>query len=199
MGGDRLELIGAAVVLAACGGAPAAPAPATPAPARPPASIDVSQLPAGPFASAQEFCTRWLAVKNEGIAQLTARCASDPGADGCPTDCGPESTCTITHLAGTVGPFRSAELVDLFEPCGPGNCLLALGTAGGVWLADEVAQCSGGEGYSASLTTRALTADGGSLVWRYAHDYGEQPAIEHEQATVRCRIVAGRPSCAGDP
>lgn len=204
----RAVLSGACIVLAAlfgCGGAPAAPATrvvpaAIPTPPVAPASIDLAALPAGPFASAQQFCSRWLAVKNQGVAELEARCAGRPDAEGCASDCGYESTCTITGVpAGALGPFRSAQLVDLFVPCGPGDCLLALGTADGVWLADEVAQCSGGEGFSASLTTRTLAAEADALVWRYDHDYGEPPALAHEAATVRCRLVAGRPSCSYDP
>jgi hypothetical protein len=200
----RLVLV---AITVACGPPPAAPqhvvsnqAPPSDAALAEP-SVDIAGTPAGPFRSAESFCQRWEAKNNEGVEERERKCSGGSGLEeDCESECGFRSHCAVTAMdASSLGPFRSAQLVELWQPCGPGDCYLALGTARGIWLASEVSQCSTGEGFSASLTTKSLGAEQDALVWHYEHDFGTPPDVQSESPTLRCRATRGAPECVEDP
>jgi len=187
------------LVLGACGGAPiAAPPPSTPAPPARPAqwlrSLDLDVMPAGPFRSAEDYCERWKARQNKGVAKEEERCRAAPQADGCISGYGPESTCWVEPLS-TSSPFDRAQVLALMPPGGPADCYLALTSARETWLVYEVPQCAPGEGIHAALSTTSLATRGDALVWTYEHDFGQYGDSEHESTAVTCRRRARVPAC----
>jgi hypothetical protein len=195
------------VLVTACGSRPSVTSapPATPAPAPAPmvrsvGSVEAHVLPAGPFPSAEAFCRSWRAQHEPAVVAQNDECAANP--DGCISGCGLASSCKAQVLPiASLGPFRSAELVEPSDSsCGSGACYLTVTDARGTWFVHEVADCTPGEGTSASVDTISLSADGKLLVWRYDHRYdaGDGEKSE-ERITVRCRAGSSAPRCDAEP
>jgi hypothetical protein len=191
------------LLLAACAGASHPTATPTTAPSGPEPSTDVTTFPSGPFHSSASFCAAWKGKRDPDVqkerARIDALCKTDPQNQECMGGCGPAADCTVkpTSVAGVKG-FTSLESIDLFETCGPGNCILTVGTKQGVWAVGRVPFCSGGEGAMGSLETTSVSGDDtNGLIWKLDHQTRENSEKRDGTVTVKCKppVGAGAPSC----